>query len=111
MSEPKLPPGWTWGAEESHAWAPRLARANGPDGSIGSWPPERTAELVWSSWSDDSGITREKWDAMERDHRAMEALRAAYVENHPGLSMVGVALVIGADDPADAILAALGDES
>jgi len=70
---PKLPPGWEWRelGDEVYPFGPGCdwVTANPED-------MEATAVSCWEYWSGKSGINREKWEQMERDHAAMEAARA-----------------------------------
>lgn len=117
---PKLPPGWEWQPTCLDDNAPR---PTGPSSEWGRYPPndfEAAATVAWRIWSQSSGVSQEIWEAMERDHRAMEALRAEVVpHNYRGSlfelvhdPMQGWQVGVGGpvlDDPADAILAALGE--
>jgi len=104
MTEPKLPPGWGVREHPSHPFI-----GNGEDAS--------SADVAWRRFEMRMGITRAKWEAMERDHRAMQAVRAGSVEldfseGPPPrwrARQSGNASWWYVDDPADAILAALGD--
>lgn len=88
----------------------KSGRCTLPDGRSGP------IEGSWPEWSRLSGITREKWEAMERDHRAMEALRNPLLtggRREEAISELEHALFSPeevAPDPADAILAALEGE-
>lgn len=108
----KLPPGWTWtctyAGDESMPTFGKLKSADG--GTVLDYiEPDAAAERAWKAF----GISRETYEAMERDHQAMEALRrqdaildletfkngdVTVVRFHPDLC-----------DPADAILDALGE--
>lgn len=70
---PKPPPGWEW---------QELGDETYPIGRGCDWVGlspddlEGTAVRCWEHWARQSGISREKWEQMVRDHEAMEAARA-----------------------------------
>lgn len=118
----KLPPGW------SQRWLlPDLyeIRGPGPFDYFATGDEDYDAESAWKRWENHSGLSRAEYEAMGRDHRAMEALRGhavvllqatahgwevgsgtgAYckVSGEPHYRCVSDPK----DDPAEAILAAL----
>lgn len=111
MSEPKLPPGWTWEPHGTSVLAigPTI---NGVEYSAAGKTPEEKAANAWGTWRVMSGITREKWEAMER---ACEFVRDISSELSPeglfhGLERLGEHDVQPIIEEADAILEALGDD-
>ncbi len=67
MSDKKLPPGMTM-VEECGGW---VVHENGDEYVAWNKDAATAAIVAWTRFP----IAREKFDAMERDHRAMEALR------------------------------------
>ena len=67
---PKLPPGWGWREllGDVYLFGPAVVQSDPKD-------LPGTADRCWAYWAGVSGITREKWEQMERDHKAMGALR------------------------------------
>ena len=75
-----------------------------------------TVGCAWALFHEETGITREKWEAMERDHRAMQALRLHEFDVYVNMECRWTVRTepercdIYGDDPAEAILAATGGE-
>jgi|GEM_PF-6151158 len=105
---PRLPPGWEWRelVGDAYPFGPGCdwVRAD-PEDLPGS------ADRCWARWVRVSGITREKWEQVERDHEAMGALREhipeggrcrmsfhSYYPNGDGCKYTGFC---AADDPAE----------
>ena len=134
---PKLPPGCTgphavgdYDYDDGMQRVTTYAIRSGHDHFAWGKTPEDAARDAWGRFEELHGITRERWEAMERDHRAMEALRANpgscvcaeewWASGHPpkdrrdmltGLWDANIGQdgpVATRSDPADAILAALG---
>lgn len=114
---PKLPPGYTGPVRCTES----MGRASGSvywavfcpagDRVITGGTREMAVERAWAHWLP-TGITRERWEAMERDHRVMEAMRSGdviEVTNCDGYWQAHTHTSQGSDpDPAEAIFAALG---
>lgn len=104
MAEPKLPPGWTL---EDH---PRWWSLEPPMGlPFGHWDVlDDAVAVAWERWSEHSGITREKWEAMERDHMALVAA------SDPEMTMLQARVLVDAikaylHGPEDEIQGTLAD--
>ena len=58
---PLLPPGWEWG-EDSRAVLCELQ--SGLQHYVKGDTPDHTANMAWTRWEKDSGVTRERWDKL-----------------------------------------------
>ena len=120
-------------AMERDHWAMEAARAawskatmgihgeNEVGFSLDREDPQAAVDMAWRSWSAESGLTRAKYEAMERDHRAMEALRERggavllderrsdddYMFSRVWMRRRWQEAPIDEGDPAEAILAAI----
>lgn len=106
---PVLPPGWEWRelVGDSYPFNPGCDWVTAdPEDLFG------TAERCWAYWAGLSGVSRERWEQMERDHQAIEALRQhiperghcqmSFLACHPDDRGRASSGFWSADDPADA---------
>jgi hypothetical protein len=74
---PELPPGWEWDGSVARQikmgeYAAPVARGETPD---------HTARIAWGLWSEMSGVTREQWEALQRDYDPERKTIGEYSEN------------------------------